>query len=132
VSVSFGIGILFGWCGVVCRHHHNPTVALRPVGQDPEALLSVRNGRTTALFGFECKSFLDSLIDALDAGHQQRIPSSADLIPNEQSYSKFKQFLRKVAARNVPALNRAIRSFIPQLNAQECANYFKHAGYASI
>ena len=30
------------------------------------------------------------------------------------------------------ALNRAIRSFIPQLSPQECANYFTHAGYASI
>jgi hypothetical protein len=41
-------------------------------------------------------------------------------------------FLRKVAARTVPGLNRAIRSFIPQLSPQECANYFRHAGYASI
>jgi DDE superfamily endonuclease len=36
------------------------------------------------------------------------------------------------AARTVPGLNRAIRSFIPQLSPQECANYFRHAGYASI
>jgi hypothetical protein len=39
-------------------------------------------------------------------------------------YSKFKTFLRKVAARTVPGLYRAIRSFIPQLSPQECANYF--------
>src|SRR5258708_287983 len=26
------------WCGVVCRHHHSPTVAFRPAGQDPEVL----------------------------------------------------------------------------------------------
>jgi len=57
---------------------------------------------------------------------------SPDLNPIEMPYSKFKQFLRKVAARTVPALTRAIRSFIPQLNPQECANYFRHAGYASI
>jgi hypothetical protein len=25
------------WCGVVCRHHHSPTVAMQPAGQDPEA-----------------------------------------------------------------------------------------------
>ena len=41
-------------------------------------------------------------------------------------------FLRKIAARTVPSLNRAIRAFIPQLSPQECANYFMHAGYASI
>ena len=38
----------------------------------------------------------------------------------------------KVAARTVPGLNRAIRSFIPQLSPQECANYFRNAGYVSI
>src|SRR5580700_578710 len=57
---------------------------------------------------------------------------SPDLNPIEMSYSKFKTLLRKVAARTVPSLNRAIRSFIPQLSPQECANYFSHAGYASI
>ena len=57
---------------------------------------------------------------------------SPDLNPIELAYSKFKTFLRKVAARTVPRLRRAIRSFIPQLSRQECANYFKHAGYASI
>ena len=30
------------------------------------------------------------------------------------------------------ASTRAIRSFIPQLSPQECANYFRHAGYASV
>lgn len=56
---------------------------------------------------------------------------SPDLNPIEMPYSKFKALLRKVAARTVPALYRTIRSFIPQLGAQECANYFSHAGYAS-
>lgn len=57
---------------------------------------------------------------------------SPDLNPIEMPYSKFKGFLRKVAARSVPRVYRAIRSFLPQLSAQECANYFRHAGYASI
>jgi len=57
---------------------------------------------------------------------------SPDLNPIELPYSKFKAFLRKVAARTVPCLTRAIRSFIPQLSPRECANYFRHAGYASI
>jgi transposase len=57
---------------------------------------------------------------------------SPDLNPIEMPYSKFKTFLRKVAERTVPGLYRKIRSFIPQLGAQECANYFRHAGYASI
>jgi transposase len=49
---------------------------------------------------------------------------SPDLNPIEMPYSK--------AARTIPSLNRAIRSFIPQLSPQECANYFRHAGYVSI
>jgi transposase len=57
---------------------------------------------------------------------------SPDLNPIEMAYSKFKTVLRKVAARTVPSLRRAIRSFIPQLGAQECTNYFRHAGYGSI
>src|SRR3984893_10010352 len=51
---------------------------------------------------------------------------SPDLNPIEMPYSKFKALLRKVAARTVPGLYRAIRSFIPQLSPQECANYFNH------
>jgi transposase len=57
---------------------------------------------------------------------------SPDLNPIELPYSKFKALLRKAAARTVPGLYRTIRSFVPQLTAQECANYFRHAGYASI
>jgi transposase len=57
---------------------------------------------------------------------------SPDLNPIELSYSKFKALLRKVAARTVPRLYRAIRAFVPQISARECANYFTHAGYASI
>ena len=57
---------------------------------------------------------------------------SPDLNPIELPYSKFKALLRKVAARTVRGLYRTIRSFVPQLGAQECANYFRHAGYASI
>jgi general secretion pathway protein D len=51
---------------------------------------------------------------------------------NEYYQLILRTFLRKVAARSVPGLMRAIRSFIPQLGPRECANYFSHAGYASI
>ena len=57
---------------------------------------------------------------------------SPDLNPIETPFSKFKTYLRKVAARTVPALHRAIRSFIPRLRPRECANYFSHSGYVSI
>jgi transposase len=57
---------------------------------------------------------------------------SPDLNPIEMPFSKFKTFLRTAAERTVPGLQRAIRSFLPRVSAQECANYFRHAGYAAI
>ena len=57
---------------------------------------------------------------------------SPDLNPIELPYSKFKAYLRKVAQRTVRGLCRAIRVFVPQLTAQECTDYFRHAGYVSI
>jgi transposase len=57
---------------------------------------------------------------------------SPDLNPIEMPYSKFKTFLRKVAARTVPGLTERSALSSPQLSPQECANYFRHAGYASI
>jgi hypothetical protein len=61
-----------------------------------------------------------------------RAPRGVRLIGLVPLYSKFKALLRKVAARTVPRLYQTIRSFVPKLTAQECANYFRHAGYASI
>ena len=57
---------------------------------------------------------------------------SPDLNPIELPYSKFKAFLRKAAQRTAQGLYRAIRSFLPQLGARECANYFRHTGYVSL
>ena len=57
---------------------------------------------------------------------------SPDLNPIEMPFSKFKTFLRRAAERTIPGLRRAIRSFLPRLGARECANYFRHAGYAAI
>ena len=57
---------------------------------------------------------------------------SPDLNLIEMPFSKFKAFLRRAAERTIPGLRQAIRSFLPRLGARECANYFRHAGYAAI
>jgi transposase len=57
---------------------------------------------------------------------------SPDLNPIELPFSKFKAFLRKAAKRTILGLRRSIRAFLPRLDARECANYFRHAGYAAI
>jgi transposase len=57
---------------------------------------------------------------------------SPDLNPIEMPYSKFKAYMRKLAERTGKGVRCAIRSFLPSLKSRECANYFRHAGYASI
>jgi transposase len=57
---------------------------------------------------------------------------SPDLNPIEMPFSKFKAYLRKLAQRTIPGIRRGIRSFLASLTGQECANYLRHAGYASI
>lgn len=56
---------------------------------------------------------------------------SPDLNPIEPSYSRFKAYLRKAAERTIRGLYQRIRRFVPQVSPRECANYFRHAGYAS-
>jgi transposase len=69
-----------------------------------------------------------------DAGATLRyLPQySPDLNPIETVFGPFKTFLRKAAARTVPGLRRAVRAFLPRLGARDCANHFRHAGYAAI
>jgi transposase len=57
---------------------------------------------------------------------------SPDLNPIEHPFSKLKAHLRKAAARTVRTLCHRIASFLPQLSAKECANYFAHDGYAPV
>ena len=63
VSVSFDIGTLLRLLRHRLPHHHSPTLAMQPAGQNPEALLAPGMDHTTALFAFECKSFLGNVID---------------------------------------------------------------------
>jgi transposase len=56
---------------------------------------------------------------------------SPDLNPIEMPFSKFKAHLRKLAQRTIPGIRRGIRSFLSSLKGQECANFLRHAGYAS-
>ena len=56
---------------------------------------------------------------------------SPDLNPIEQVFAKLKTLLRKAGARTVEAISAAIGTLLECFKPQECANYFKNAGYAS-
>ena len=54
---------------------------------------------------------------------------SPDLNPIEMAFSKLKTALRKGAARTVKALWKLVGRLIKKFAPDECANYFRHAGY---
>ena len=54
---------------------------------------------------------------------------SPDLNPIEMAFSKLKTALRKGAARTVEALWKLIGRLMKTFAPDECANYFRHAGY---
>ena len=56
-------------------------------------------------------------------------PYSPDLNPIEQVFAKLKTMLRKTAARSLDALWGAVGQLLDRFSAQECARYFRHAGY---
>jgi transposase len=54
---------------------------------------------------------------------------SPDLNPIEQAFSKLKAALRKGAARTVETLWKLIGRLLKTFAPDECANYFRNAGY---
>ncbi len=58
-------------------------------------------------------------------------PYSPDLNPIEQLFAKLKALLRKAAERSIEALWATIGRLLDAFSPQECANYLRHAGYAS-
>lgn len=59
-------------------------------------------------------------------------PYSPDLNPIEQVFAKLKLLLRKAAERTVEATWRRIGSLLDAFPPNECANYLRNSGYASI
>jgi transposase len=58
-------------------------------------------------------------------------PYSPDLNPIEMVFAKLKSALRKAAARTDATISDAIADALATFNQAECANYLRHAGYAS-
>jgi len=56
-------------------------------------------------------------------------PYSPDFNPIEQAFAQIRAFLRKEAARTVPALWAAIANALDAVTPDFAANYFANAGY---
>ena len=72
------------------------------------------------------------LIEAAEAQLLYLPPYSPDLNPIELAFAKLKALLRKAAERTRDDLWDKIGTVLEEFEAQECANYFRHAGYAPI
>ena len=65
--------------------------------------------------------------------HRLFLPAySPDLNPIEQVFAKLKTLLRRARARSVDAVRDAIGGLLSLFSAEECANYLRNSGYASI
>jgi transposase len=71
------------------------------------------------------------LIEARGAKLLFQPPYSPDLNPIELAFAKLKTLLRKAAERTVGSLWDRIGQVLEAFTPQECANYFRHNGYAS-
>jgi transposase len=70
-------------------------------------------------------------IEAAGAARLLLPPYSPDLNPIEMAFAKLKALLRKAAERTVGALWDRIGLVLSAFTPNECANFFRHAGYAS-
>lgn len=72
-----------------------------------------------------------TLIEAAGANLLYLPPYSPDLNPIEMVFAKLKTLLRGAAERSVEALWTRIGLLLGAFSPNECANYLRHAGYAS-
>ena len=70
-------------------------------------------------------------IEAVGAACLFLPPYSPDFNPIEQAFSKLKGLLRQAAARTVEGLWQAVAEALDAFSPEECANYFRNAGYGS-
>ncbi|MEM7044538.1 MAG: IS630 family transposase [Pseudomonadota bacterium] len=57
-------------------------------------------------------------------------PYSPDLNPIENAFAKLKTLIRSAAQRTINGLQKQIGKALGTFSKTECANYFRHAGYA--
>jgi transposase len=71
-----------------------------------------------------------NIIEAAGAKLLYLPPYSPDLNPIEMAFAKLKAHLRTAAERSIPALWDRIGTVLDLFSANQCQNFFRHAGYA--
>jgi transposase len=82
--------------------------------------------------GFHKGIAIRRAIRAVDARLVFLPPYSPDLNPIEQVFAKLRILLRKAEERTIEGVWRRIGNLLQHFTPQECANYLRNAGYASI
>ena len=59
-------------------------------------------------------------------------PYSPDLNPIEMMFAKLKTLVRKAEERTVEATWKRVGTLLDEFTSEECSNYLRHAGYASV
>lgn len=59
-------------------------------------------------------------------------PYSPDLNPIEQVFAKLKHLMRTASERTVEAVRNRLGTALDSFSPQECSNYIRNAGYASV
>jgi putative transposase len=59
-------------------------------------------------------------------------PYSPDLNPIEQAFAKIKHWMRMAQKRSLEDTWRHVGKIVASFTPDECANYFKNSGYASV
>jgi transposase len=72
------------------------------------------------------------VIEAAGAKLSRLRKCSPNLNPMEQAFSKLKAHLQKAAEPTIPRLSRRIGALVAAFSRQECTNYFRPSGYASM
>ncbi|MGJ0486145.1 MAG: IS630 family transposase [Methylomicrobium sp.] len=72
---------------------------------------------------------VEKIIAAHGAALKYLPPYSPDLNPIEQVFAKVKALLRQAAERSIDKLWQTLGKLPDEIQAEECRNYFKNAGY---
>jgi transposase len=100
---------------------------------DQVLLKELKRGDVVVMDNLSChtQAAVRRRLEAAGCTVRYQPPYSPDRNPIELAFSKLKRLLRRAAARAVEGLWATIGRLLDQFSPEECANYFRHRGYAA-